>query len=208
MEDVLEVYSRPLDPNRPLVCLDEFCKQLLSEVSDPLPVAPGRPAREDYEYVREGCVSAFMIAMPLEGRREVFVGPEGRRTAKDYALALRHLAEVVCPEAERIVLVQDNLNTHASASLYETFPPEEARRLAARFEVHYTPKHGSWLNIAEIEISVLARSCLKRRIPSKAAFLAEINACIARKNRNPSPTRWRFTCEDARIKLASLYPQV
>lgn len=208
MEDVLEVYSRPLDPNRPLVCLDEFCKQLLSEVSDPLPAAPGRPAREDYEYVREGCVSAFMIAMPLEGRREVFVGPEGRRTAIDYALALRHLAEVIHPAAERIVLVQDNLNTHGIPSLYEAFPPEEARRLASRFEVHYTPKHGSWLNIAEIEISVLTRACLNRRIPSQEIFLAEISAFLARKNAHPSPTRWRFSCEDARIKLASLYPHV
>jgi hypothetical protein len=208
MEDVLEVYSRPLDPNRPLVCLDEFCKQLLSEVSDPLPVAPGRPAREDYEYVREGCVSAFMIAMPLEGRREVFVGPEGRRTAIDYALALRHLAEIIHPGAERIVLVQDNLNTHGVASLYEAFPPEEARRLASRFEVHYTPKHGSWLNIAEIEISVLTRACLSRRIPSPEFFRAEISAYLARKNTDPSPTRWRFTCADARIKLASLYPQI
>jgi len=208
MEEVLEVYSRPFDPNRPLVCLDEFCKQLLSEVSDPLPVAPGRAAREDYEYVREGCVSAFMIAMPLEGRREVFVGAEGRRTAKDYALALRYLADELYPDAERIILVQDNLNTHASASLYEAFPPEEARRLAARFEVHYTPKHGSWLNIAEIEISVLARACLNRRIPSREIFLAEISAFLTRKNANPSPTRWRFSYEDARIKLASLYPQV
>jgi len=208
MEDVLEVYSRPPDPNRPLVCLDEFCKQLLSEVRGPLPVAPGRPAREDCEYVREGCASAFMIAMPLEGRREVFVGPEGRRTAIDYALALRHIADSIHPEAERIVLVQDNPDTHAGASLYEAFPPEEARRLAARFEVHYTPKHGSWLNIAEIEISVLARACLDRRIPSQELFRAEIAACLARKNSNPTPTRWRFTCEDARIKLSSLYPHV
>lgn len=208
MEDVLEVYSRPLDPSRPVVCLDEFCKQLLSEVKAPLPAAPGRPAREDYEYVREGCVSAFMIAMPMEGRREVFIGPEGRRTARDYALALRHLAEVVHPRAERIVLVQDNLNTHCFASLYETFKPEEARRLASRFEVHYTPKHGSWLNMAEIEISVLSRGCLDRRIPSMQVFSKEIDAYITKKNQNPSPTRWRFTCADARIKLATLYPSI
>lgn len=208
MEDVLEVYARPRDPARPLVCLDEFSKQLLSEVADPLPAKPGHPAREDYEYVREGTASAFMIASPLEGTREVFVGPESRRTARDYALALRYLAEELYPGAEKIILVQDNLNTHCAASLYQTFPAWQARALTERFEFHYTPRHGSWLNIAEIEISALIRCCLDRRIESKEKFTQEIKAYLKKKNRNPSPVRWQMTCDDARIKLDSLYPPV
>lgn len=157
--------------------------------------------------MREGCVGAFMIAMPLEGRRKVFVGPEGRRTTIDCALALRHLAEIIHPGAERIALVQDNLNTHGAASPCEAFPPEEACLLGSRFEVHYTRKHGSGLNIAEIEISALTRACLKGRIPWKEAFPAEINAFLAGKNVHPSPTRWRFSGEDARIKFATFSPQ-
>ena len=208
MEDVLEVYARPRDPNRPLVCLDEFSKQLLSEVAASLPAKPGHPAREDYEYVREGTASAFMLASPLEGTREVFIGPEGRRTARDYALALRYLADELYPDAEKIILVQDNLNTHCAASLYQTFPAQQARALAERFEFHYTPKHGSWLNIAEIEISALIRCCLDRRIGSRVTFTEQIEAYLKKKNRTPSPVCWQMTCDDARIKLASLYPPV
>ena len=156
MEDVLEVYQRAPDENRPLVCLDEFAKQLLSETRVPIPATGRHPARQDYEYVREGSVSAFILAVPHLGAREVFIGADGRRTAKDFAACLDHLANHLLPEAEKIVLVMDNLNTHREASLYEAFPPEKARALCERFEFHYTPKHGSWLNMAEIEIGLLA----------------------------------------------------
>jgi len=208
MEDVLEVYHRPPDPQRPLVCLDEFAKQLLSETRAPLPAEPGRPARCDYEYVREGSVTGFMLAMPHLGCREVFVSEEGRRTARDFANCLDYLANTVLPEAPRIVLVIDNLNTHRAASLYETFPPEKARELCERFEFHYTPRHGSWLNMAEIEIGLLARTCLERRIGSREEFRSEIQAYLEWKNRDPRPIQWQFTNEQARLKLKSLYPSV
>ena len=208
MEDVLEVYARAPDEKRPLVCLDEFSKQLLSHVSDPTAMAPGQPRREDYEYVREGTVSGFMMATPLEGTREVFVAPDGRRTAVDYAHALQHLAENIHPQSEKIVLVQDNLNTHKTASLYEAYPAAEARALAERFEFHYTPKHGSWLNIAEIEISALNRVCLNKRIAAKAQFESETSAYITEKNQAARPVTWQFTCDDARVKLKSLYPAI
>jgi len=143
MEDVLEVYQRPREGNRPLVCLDEFCKQMLGEVSEALPARPGQVARHDSEYVRHGSVSAFLIYAPLEGRREIYVGPDGRRTTQDYARALEFVATKMFPKAKRIVLVEDNLNTHCDASLYATFPPQKARELARRFERHHTPKHGS-----------------------------------------------------------------
>jgi hypothetical protein len=193
---------------RPLVCLDEFAKQLLSETRAPLPVEPGRLARCDYEYVREGSVTGFMLAMPHLGCREVFVGEDGRRTARDFAACLDHLANTVLPEAHKIVLVMDNLNTHRSASLYETFAPEKARKLCERFEFHYTPKHGSWLNMAEIEIGLLARTCLDRRIGSREVFDTEVRAYLEWKNRNPKPIQWQFTNEQARLKLKSLYPSV
>jgi hypothetical protein len=208
MEDVLDVYQRPPDPTRPLVCLDEFCKQLLSEVAEPLPPEPGKRRRYDAEYVREGSASAFMIAMPHLGTREVFIGEEGRRSALDYADAIAFLCEEVFPEADKIVLVQDNLNTHELASLYKRFAPEKARRLAAKLEVHYTPKHGSWLNIAEIEISLLARSALHKRIPSLEAFKQILTDNVQRRNATPSPVRWQFTSKDARIKLRRIYPQI
>lgn len=208
MEDVLEVYSRPPDPAVPLVCLDEFAKQLLSETRTPLPCAPGRPARQDFEYVREGSVTGFMLAMPHAGCREVFVGRDGRRTAKDFAACLDHIASVLLPDAARIVLVLDNLNTHRSASLYEAFEPAKARALCERFEFHYTPKHGSWLNMAEIEIGLLARTCLERRIGSTGEFRSQVAAYIEWKNANPKPINWQFTSEQARVKLKSLYPSV
>ncbi len=206
MEDVLEVYHRPYDERRPLVCLDEASKQLVGEVVQPLPPEPGQPERFDYEYVRNGTANLFMVSEPLLGWRAVQVTE--RRTAKDYAEVLRWLAEDVHPDAEKIVLVQDNLNTHTLASLYEAFPPEQARRIAERFEVHYTPKHGSWLNVAEIELSVLARQCLDRRIGSAEELEREVAAWEQERNERAVEVRWRFTTADARIKLHRLYPSL
>ena len=208
MEDVLAVYARPVLKGRPLVCLDEFAKQLLSETRAPVPAIPGHLAREDYEYVREGSVSGFIIAMPHMGKRDVFVGCDGRRTSLDFAACLDHLANNLFPDAEKIVLVMDNLNTHKEASLYEAFPPEKARALCERFEMHYTPKHGSWLNMAEIEIGLLVRSCLDRRIGSEQQLRREIAAYLDRKNEDSKPINWQFTNDKARIKLKSLYPSV
>lgn len=208
MEDVLEVYQRPRDGNRPLVCLDEFSKQLLGEVSPPLPARPGQVARQDSEYVRHGSVSAFLIYAPLEGRREVHIGPEGRRTARDYAHTLEFLATEMFPEAEKIILVEDNLNTHCDGSLYATFPPEKARELASRFERHHTPKHGSWLNIAESEISALVRTGLSERIESKDQLGTQLASVTTRRNGSEVKTNWQFTNEMARTKLSSLYPSV
>ena len=208
MEDVLEVYAWMPDPKRPLVCLDEFSRQLLSHVNAPLPLQPGQPERQDYEYVREGTVSGFMLASPHNGHREVYVTESGHRTAKDYALAMRHLSDSIYPEAEKIVIVQDNLNTHKIDSFYAAFEPAEARRLAERFEWHYTPKHGSWLNIAEIEISALNRCCLKERVATVVEFKTETEAYTQKKNRAAVPINWQFTTSDARIKLSSLYPVI
>lgn len=205
MEDVLEVYSRPPDSRRPLVCLDEFAKQLLSECRDALPARPGSLAKYDSEYVREGSVTGFMLAMPHLGRRDVFISETGRRTAVDFALCMEHLAGLLA-DAERIVVVMDNLNTHSAASLYKAFPPEKARRLCERFEFHYTPAHGSWLNMAEMEIGLLTGGCLDRRIESVERMEQEVKAYLARKNANPIPIKWQFRNEDARIKLHSIYP--
>jgi hypothetical protein len=206
MEDVLEVYHRPYDAQRPLVCLDEASKQLVGEVVPPLPAGPGQPERFDYEYVRHGTANLFMVTEPLLGWRAVPVTE--RRTAKDYAEVLRWLAEDVHPDAEVIVLVQDNLNTHKLASLYEAFEPERARRIAERFEVHYTPKHGSWLNMAEIELSALARQCLDRRIASPDELRREVTAWEGERNEQQVGVNWRFTTAEARIKLRRLYPPV
>ena len=204
MEDVLEVYTRPHDPARPLVCLDETSKQLVAETRTPIPMQPGQPARYDYEYERNGTASLFMLFAPLEGWRHVKVTE--RRTAVDYAQVLKELSDVLLPKAEKILLVQDNLNTHTPASLYEAFPPEEARRLAERFEWHYTPKHGSWLNMAESELAFLAGQCLDRRIPSMAALQEEVTAWLEKRNARHAKANWRFTTANARIKLKSLYP--
>ena len=204
MEDVLEVYHRPHDPARPLVCLDETSKQLVAETRTPLPMRPGEPARHDYEYERNGTANLFMLFAPLEGWRHVEVTE--RRTAIDYAKILRDLADNHFPKAEKIVLVQDNLNTHTPASLYEAFAPDEARRLVERFEWHYTPKHGSWLNLAESELAVLSGQCLDRRIPDRAMLEREVAAWLARRNTHHAKADWRFTTADARIKLKSLYP--
>ena len=204
MEDVLEVYTRPYDPRRPQVCLDETSRQLLGEVTPSLPPAPGRPAREDYEYVREGVCNLFLVCEPLAGWRQVMVSQ--RRTRIDWAHCIKELVDVHYPDAEQIVLVQDNLNTHTPASLYAAFPPGEAKRLADRLELHYTPKHGSWLNMAEIELSVLSRQCLKRRIPDQPTLIQETSAWEARRNASGATVDWRFTTADARIKLKKLYP--
>lgn len=204
MEDVLDVYQRPRDPDRPLVCLDESSKQLLAETRAPIPMKPGRPARCDYEYQRGGTANLFMVFAPLEGWRLVKVTDQ--RTAVDYAHMLRDIADKHFPEARKIVLVQDNLNTHKPASLYEAFAPAEARRLVERFEWHYTPKHGSWLDMAESELGVLSKQCLDRRIPDRRSLAREIRAWQSYRNKHHAKADWQFTTADARIKLKHLYP--
>jgi hypothetical protein len=204
MEDVLEVYKRPYDPARPVVCLDETSKQLIGETRTPVPAEPGQVQRIDYEYERKGTANLFMVFEPLAGRRWVEV--TARRTAVDFAAVVRRLADEYYPQAEKIVLVMDNLNTHKLASLYEAFTPEEARRLAERLEIHYTPKHGSWLDMAETELSVLARQCLNRRIDSLEVLIREIRAWEKQRNEAACKINWRFTTKDARIKLKRLYP--
>jgi len=206
MEDVLAVYTRPHDPSRPLVCLDETSKQLIIETRRPQPMKPGQPARVDYEYERNGTANLFMLFAPLEGWRHVKVTE--RRTALDYAQVLKDLSDVHFPAAERIVLVQDNLNTHAKSSLYEAFPAAEARRLVERFEWHYTPKHGSWLDMAESELAILASQCLDRRVPNKPALEIEVAAWTKKRNTENTKADWQFTTADARIKLRHLYPSI
>lgn len=206
MEDVLDVYHRPYDPKRPQVCMDEASKQLLAEVRRPIRAQPGQPERYDYEYEREGVANLFMFMEPLAGKRHVKV--TDRRTKVDWAEAMRDLADVYDPEAEMIVVVLDNLNTHSPASFYDAFEPEEAHRLARRFEFHYTPKHGSWLNMAEIELSALGRQCLARRIPDKVLLTTEVSAWQEERNASVVKVLWRFTTADARIKLAHLYPKI
>jgi DDE superfamily endonuclease len=205
MEDVLEVYQRPHDPKRPLICLDETSKQLIVETRAPIAVAPGQPARHDYEYERNGVANLFMMFAPLEGWRHVKV--TDRRAAVDYADALKDLSDTYFPDADKIVLVQDNLSTHTTASLYEAFPAAEARRLVERFEWHYTPKHGSWLDMAESELAVLSTQCLHRRIPNKPQLIAEVAAWEQHRNKRHAKADWQFTTVDARVSLARLYPQ-
>jgi hypothetical protein len=204
MEDVLEVYHRPYDARFPQVCVDETSKQLLADAHPPLGAASGRPARIDYEYRRGGTANLFLACEPLRGRRRVAVTE--RRTRTDWAHFVKELLDVDYPEAERVVLVMDNLNVHSPGSLYEASPPVEAKRLADKLEIHYTPKHGSWLNIAEIELSVLARQCLDRRIPDQVALAAEVAAWERDRNAEQTRVDWRFTTEDARIRLKRLYP--
>jgi hypothetical protein len=206
MEDLLAVYTRPYDPKRPQVCMDETSKQLLRDVRTPLPVQPGQPARVDYEYEREGVVNLFLFCEPLAGRRWVEVTEH--RTKEDWAYQIQHLIEVRYAEADGIVLIMDNLNTHTPAALYEVFPPAQAKRLADKLEIHYTPKHASWLNIAEIELSVLSRQCLDRRVPDFATLAAEVAAWQECRNATGGTVDWRFTTDDARIKLKRLYPAV
>jgi hypothetical protein len=206
MEDVLEVYHRPYDEKRPQVCIDEASKQLVGEVTQPLPAEPGQPQRCDYEYVRKGTANLFMIFEPLAGWRHVEVTE--RRTAVDFAEVLRWLVEEVYADAEQVVLVTDNLNTHTPACLYEAFAPERARRLAEKLEWHYTPKHGSWLDMAEIELSALVRQCLDRRLDCQEEVRREVGAWEEDRNERGAQAQWRFTTADARIKLRRLYPSV
>jgi hypothetical protein len=206
MEDVLDVYQRPRDPRRPLVCLDEQSKQLIKETRTPIPAAPGRVARHDYEYERNGTANLFMLFAPLEGWRCVKVTE--RRTRLDFAEVIRELVDVHYPDAERIVLVMDNLNTHKPASLYEAFPPAEARRLIEKLEIHHTPKHGSWLDMAETELSVLTKQCLDRRLPDMETLKTEVAAWMEQRNAQRATIDWQFTTDQARIKLKRLYPSI
>jgi transposase len=206
MEDVLDTYAMPLDPKRPVVCVDEGGKQLIGEVREPLPVRPGSPAKQDSEYVRNGMANLFLAFEPLAGRRHVAVTQ--RKTSADFARFLRALSDEHYARVDRIVLVCDNLSTHTPAALYEAFEPPEARRLAERFEWHYTPKHGSWLNMAEIELSVVARQCLDRRIPDIETLRREVEAWEQTRNAAVVGVEWQFTTADARVRLKKLYPKI
>ncbi len=206
MEDILDVSTRPEDPARPIVCLDETSRQLLAETRPPQPPAPGRAARHDPEYVRGGVVNLFLVTEPLRGGRYVLVSD--RRTRLDWAHCVRDLVDIQYPDAAAVVLVMDNLNTHSPASLYEAFPPAEAKRLAEKLEIHYTPKHGSWLNMAEIELSALQRQCLDRRLADRPTLEREVTAWARDRNAAAATIDWRFTTADARIKLKRLYPAV
>ena len=206
MEDVLDVYHRPQDEARPVVCIDEASRQLIGETVQPVPAQPGQPERIDYEYERNGTANLFMVFMPLLAFRSVWLTQ--RRTAVDFAEVLRWLAEDVFACAEKIVLVCDNLNTHKAACLYEAFPAERARRIASKLEWHYTPKHGSWLNVAEIELSALSRQCLGRRIESIEEMERQVWAWQEDRNEREVGVNWRFTTADARVKLSKLYPTI
>jgi transposase len=206
MEEVLEVYQRPYDPNYPVVCLDESNKQQVKETRTPMAMEPGQPERFDYEYERNGVSNLFMVFEPLAARRQVTV--TDHRTALDYAAQLKALVDVQYPHARKIVIVQDQLNTHRAASLYKAFAPAEARRVLDKLEFHFTPKHGSWLNMAEIELSVLARQCLARRIPDQESLRQEVNAWQQSRNIQHCTVDWQFTTADARIKLKRLYPSI
>jgi hypothetical protein len=206
MEDVLEVYQRPYDPRRPVVCLDEQSKQLVKETRKPIPAEPGQPARCDYEYERNGTANLFMMFEPLAGRRRVKV--TDRRTRVDFAEVIRELVDKDYGDADKVVLVMDNLNTHKPGSLYEAFEPAEARRMMERLEIHYTPKHGSWLDMAETELSVLSKQCLDRRIPDQGTLIDEVSAWEQSRNEAERRVDWHFTTENARIKLKRLYPSI
>jgi len=206
MEDVLDVYKREYDPKRPQICMDEMPKQLLADTQAPLPMKPGQVQKQDYEYERNGTCNVFMLFEPLAGKR--YIETNSHRTAVDWAHVMKTLSDQYYPDAEVIVLVMDNLNTHKLASFYEAFEPEEAHRLSRRFEIHYTPKHGSWLNMAEIELSALVRQCLNRRISDQQELHAEAQAWADERNDKVVKVDWRFTTADARIKLKHLYPKI
>lgn len=206
MEDVLDVYTRAFDASRPMVCLDETSKQLISETRPSVPCKPGQVKRVDPEYRRNGTASVFMLSVPLEGKRHVRVREHRKR--EDFAEVVRELCDELYPQAEKIVLVMDQLNTHNAASLYQAFPPETAQRLADKLEIHHTPKHGSWLNIAEIELSVLSRQCLSDYFESRKQLAAAIDAWQSSRNTAATTIDWRFTTTDARIKLKRLYPSL
>ncbi len=204
MEEALDLYAEPYDPQRPVVCFDETSTQLLAETRPSLPLRPGLPLRQDYEYRREGARNLFLACEPLAGWRQVAVTQ--RRTMQDFAHQMRWLVDEAHPETPVVRVVLDNLNTHRAAPLYETFPAAEARRIAKRLEVHYTPKHGSWLNMAEIEFSVLSRCCLKQRLPDEEALGREVQALVRERNAARVGINWRFKTQDARTKLHRLYP--
>jgi len=206
MEDVLEVYHRPYDPAYPVVCMDESNKQLVADIVQAIPCAPGKPKRIDHEYVRKGVAEIFLATEPLTGA--VASRITERRTRKDWAEFITYLLECRYPDAHKVVLVMDNLNTHGIASLYATYPPDEAFRLSSRLEIHYTPKHGSWLNIAEIELSALSVQCLDRRFEDVGVLATEVAAWEVQRNARNKPINWQFTTADARIKLKSIYPQI
>ena len=206
MEDVLDVYQRPYNPKRPMVCLDETSKQLIGETRIPVTASPGQPARYDYEYKRNGVANLFMIFEPLIGKRRVKVTE--RRTKIDWAYCVREMVDLIYPDAEQIVLVMDNLNTHNKSSLYEAFEPAEAKRIADKLEIHYTPKHGSWLDMAEIELGILSRQCLSRRIENMEQLENEALAWEKNRNAKKDKVDWQFTTADARIKLKKLYPSI
>jgi transposase len=203
MEDLLDLYAEPYDPHAPVVCLDERPVQLLSDVADSLPTQPGYKRRYDYEYHREGSCNVFMVFQPLRGWRHVKVTPTRKKT--DFAFCLRDLVDVHFPDAPRIRVVLDNLNTHTFGALYETFEPAEARRIARRLVFHFTPKHGSWLNMVEIELSILSRQCWQRRIPDQMVLQAESSAWADTRNATQATVNWRFSVHDARTKLSPLY---
>jgi hypothetical protein len=206
MEDVLDVYEMPYDPDFPVVCMDEKPYQLLGDAREPFPMRPGDNQKTDYEYVREGTCSIFAFTEPLGGVRHVSV--RERRTAVDWAEEIQYLVDVSYPDAEKIVLVMDNLNTHALASLYKAFAPEAARRIARRLEIHYTPKHGSWLNMCEIELNVMTRQCLSRRINNIATLRYELAKWESNRNSEAAKINWHFRIGDSREKLISLYPKI
>ena len=206
MEDVLDVYRRPYDPKRPQVCFDERPKQLIGEIRVPVSISPGKPLRYDYEYKRNGVANIFMMFEPLAGKRHVKVTEH--RTKKDWAHCIRQLVDEIYPDADSIVLVMDNLNTHKKASLYEAFAPAEAKRIADKLEIHYTPKHGSWLNMAEIEMSVMSRQCLADRMGNIQRLEGEVMSWVENRNSKDSKVDWRFTTANARIKLKKLYPTI
>ncbi len=206
MEDVLDIYQLPYDPKHPQVCMDEASKQLVSEVIQPIPAKMGQPEIYDYEYERNGVANLFVLFEPLRGWREIKITE--RRTKQDWAWLMKELVDVHYPEAETIRLVMDNLNTHVPSSLYETFQPAEAKRILNKLDIHYTPKHGSWLNMAEIELSVLSRQCLDRRIPDALTLTKEVDAWQKDRNNKGTTMNWRFTTADARIKLKKLYPSI
>lgn len=204
MEDVLDVYTRPYDPKRPTICLDETSKQLVGEVQAPRPAMPGHPARYDHHYVRRGVANLFMMLEPLTGRCHVQVTQ--RRTKKDWAQVIKDLVDRHYPEAERLTVVMDNLSSHRKAALYEVLAPEEAKRIADKIEIHFTPKRGSWLNMAEIGLKILSRQCLDRRIATMQHLSRQVQAWLSQREKSQAPVKWRFTTEQARIKLHRLYP--
>lgn len=206
MEDILEVYTRPYDPKKPVVCMDEMPKQLLEDPCTSLPVRPGQPERIDYEYTRSGVADLFMVCEPLQGQRQVMVTDQRRKV--EWAEVMKTVADTLYPQAERIIVVLDNLNTHTLSAFYEAFEPAEARRLVERFELHFTPRHGSWLNMAEIELSALVRQCLNRRISDPEKLSREVQAWVNERNSSVVKVHWQFKTADARIKLKYLYPKI